>query len=86
MIPPEHQPHFVQRQEEVVFAGRAIGHGYISTVIDLSLRPWTRGLATPPWSGVYRIESHAHFVMDRRTGTRLGSVVVMVPRELDRPA
>lgn len=82
MIPPAHQPHFVQRQEEVVFAGRAIGHGYISTVIDLSLRTWTHGLATPPWSGVYRIESHAHFVMDRRTNARLGSVVVMVPQPL----
>ncbi len=82
MIPPEHQPHFVQRQEEVVFAGRAVGHGYISTVIDLALRPWTHGLATPPWSGVYRIDSHAHFVIDRRTGARLGSMVVMVPRSL----
>lgn len=81
MVPPEQQPHFVQRQEEVRYAGQSIGHGYISTVIDLSRRPWTHGLDTPPWRGVYRVESHAHFVTDRR-GARVGSVVVMVPQQL----
>ncbi|MCC6621164.1 MAG: hypothetical protein IT385_07910 [Deltaproteobacteria bacterium] len=82
MIPPEHQPHFVQRQEEVLVAGRSIGRGFIATVIDLGLRPWTHGLATPPWDGVYRVECHAHFVLERRVEERLGSLVLLVPSRL----
>jgi len=70
---------------EVIGVEIGIGadYGFIVTVIDLGLRSWTHGLETPPWRGVFQIESHAHFVMDdRRTGSRLGSMVVMVPRPL----
>ncbi len=78
MIPPDELANFTERQDQVLAAGRMVGRGYIATVIDLGRRGWTMGMPTPPWQGRYRVEFHAHFVLDAN-GQRLGSLVVLLP-------
>lgn len=85
MIPPEELANFTERQDQVLEAGRMVGRGYIATVIDLARRGWTMGMPTPPWQGRYRVELHAHFVLDAK-GQRLGSLVVWLPVALSTEA
>ena len=80
MVSPDEVSTFVQRQEEVLVAGRVLGRGFISGVVDLDRRTWTHGLPTPPWTGVLRLDAFAHFVLDRKTNARIGSMVVLHAR------